>query len=86
MVPPLTLAVVMAATNPAPPLEQETKVAGEAEAVVAGATVRIRSAAPVPIAIFKSRVNLMGYSLVVNPRMYPLVFYPRAETALVTPS
>jgi hypothetical protein len=84
MVPPATLAALMAATSPA--LEHGTNVAGEADAVVAGTTARTKSAAAVPIDIFKRGVNLMGYSLVVNPRMYPLVFYPRAETALVTPS
>jgi len=76
----------MAATSPAAPLAHGTKFGREAEAVVAGATARPRTAAPDPIANFISVVNLMGYSLVVIPRMYPLVFYPRAETALVAPA
>ena len=74
MPPPLPLAALIAAMSPAAPLEHGTKVGGEAEAVVAGTTVKTRSAAPAPIAIRKSEVNLMGYPLVVNPRMYPLVF------------
>ena len=84
--PPLPLAALIAAISPAAPLEHGTNAGGAAEAVVAGATVKTSSAALVPIAIFKSEVNLMGYPLVVNPRMHPLVFYPRAETALVTPA
>ena len=60
MVPPATFAAVMAATSPAPPLEHDTKVGGEAEAVAAGINVKIRSAAPVPIADFKSLDVLIG--------------------------
>ena len=61
-------------------------MAGEAEAIVAGATVKTSSAAPVPIATLKSEVNLMVTPWSSIPGMHPLVFYPRAETALVTPA
>ena len=87
MVPPATFAALIAATSPAAPLEHGTNIGGEAEAVVAGATARPKSAAPAPAAIFKSAVVLIVAPSSLTPGCYPpRRLTPWAETALVTPS